>query len=155
MRRIQLQNRYIKDVKRQKKRGLDMVRLVALVDALASGAPLPPTARPHKLVGQTTDIWDAHIAPDWILLYLIDDETVAERCPEGAGVRLSCVDGRQFEGFLERPSGMPGNPVSDAVLAAKARSCLIYGGYSRNQAGLLCERLWQLEAIDDLSELPC
>ena len=85
--------------------------------------------------------------------YLVDDETVAERCPEGAGVRLSCIDGRQFEGFLERPSGMPGNPVSDAALEAKARSCLIYGGYSENQAGLLCERLWQLEAIDDLSEL--
>jgi len=83
--------------------------------------------------------------------HLLDDETVAKRCPEGSGVRLCCLDGREFEGFLERPSGMPGNPVSDAELEAKARTCLVYGGYSKSQALRICAALWRLESISDLS----
>ena len=85
--------------------------------------------------------------------YLVNDETVSERCPEGAGLRLTMTDGREFERFLERPCGMSGNPLSDAMLEAKAQACLIYGGYSEDQARRLCERLWQLETVSDLSQL--
>ena len=53
-----------------------MTKLTALVQALAADESLPPAARPHKLVGERSDLWDAHVAPDWVLLYEIDEETL-------------------------------------------------------------------------------
>ena len=61
------------------KRGFDLKRLQTMITALASDQPLPPSARPHKLVSQANDVWDVHIAPDWILLYEIDDEVLTLR----------------------------------------------------------------------------
>jgi len=85
--------------------------------------------------------------------FLANDDSVADRCPEGAGVRLVTIDGREFEEFLERPTGMPGNPVSDAALQAKCNASLVHAGYSEPEAQLLSDRLWQLESITDLSLL--
>lgn len=59
-----------------KKRGLDLAKLDAIVGALQTDAPLPPSARPHKLVSQAREIWDVHIANDWVLLYEINDEAL-------------------------------------------------------------------------------
>jgi len=76
MRDLITSNRYLRDVKRLQRRGQDIGKLNAIVHALAADEPLPPSARPHKLAGQAGDIWDAHIGPDWILLYEIDDDTL-------------------------------------------------------------------------------
>jgi len=50
---------------------------------------------------------------------------------------------------------MPGNPVSDAALQAKCCECLVYGGYSESRALQICDQLWQLESMTDLSRLMC
>jgi len=76
MRTIQPVTKYIKDVKRLQRRGYDLAKLNQLITALATDQPLPPSARPHKLAGQQRDVWDVHIAPDWILLYEINPQTV-------------------------------------------------------------------------------
>ena len=79
MREIIASSQFRKDVKRATRRGLDMSALELLIDALASGSPLPASARPHRLSGNFSGVWDAHIAPDWLLLYEITDELLILR----------------------------------------------------------------------------
>lgn len=73
MRQILTTTRYLKDVKRAQRRGADLKKLLSIIQALAADQPLPPAARPHKLISQEAEVWDVHIAPDWILLYEIDE----------------------------------------------------------------------------------
>ena len=87
--------------------------------------------------------------PDW----LANDEGALERCPEGAGVELVTSGGDSFRDFLDRPTGMPGNPVSDAVLADKCRACLSYGEFDPVSASRLVDAIWQVEQLDDLAAL--
>ena len=79
MRALATHRKFLKDVKRMEKRGCDLTRLEAIVTALAAGQSLPPNAKPHKLVSQAHDVWDVHIARDWILLYEIEDDVLTLR----------------------------------------------------------------------------
>lgn len=71
MREISYTNRFLKDYRQIKKRGWDPQKLEACIDALAADQPLPGNARPHRLSGKFSDTWDAHVGPDWILIYEI------------------------------------------------------------------------------------
>ena len=73
MRKISYTNRFLKDYKQIKKRGWDIQQLEAFIDMLATNQPLPPKARPHKLSGKYRHAWDAHVGPDWILIYELDN----------------------------------------------------------------------------------
>ena len=72
-------SQFRKDYKRAVKRGWDTAKIGAIVDALATDKPLPPNARPHKLSGEYQDAWDVHIAPDWVLIYEINTDTLKLR----------------------------------------------------------------------------
>jgi mRNA interferase YafQ len=61
-------------VKRLEKRGKDMTKLAQLIRLLASQAELPPKYRDHPLRGDWNGFRDAHIEPDWLLIYRIADE---------------------------------------------------------------------------------
>jgi mRNA interferase YafQ len=65
-----------RDAKRLRKRGKDMERLRAVVDALRLGQRLEPHHRDHALSGQWQGFRDCHIDPDWILIYQLDEEAV-------------------------------------------------------------------------------
>jgi mRNA interferase YafQ len=41
---------------------------------LADGIPLPPRMKDHPLKGDWSGYRDCHLAPDWLLLYQIDDD---------------------------------------------------------------------------------
>ena len=73
MRKISYTNRFLKDYKQIKKRGWDIQQLETFIDMLATNQPLPPSARPHKLSGKYRQTWDAHVGPDWILIYEFDN----------------------------------------------------------------------------------
>jgi len=64
--------RFRRDVKRMQKRGKDMNKLKVLVDLLVGGGPLPTLYKAHPLKGSWKPHWDAHIEPDWLLIYLIE-----------------------------------------------------------------------------------
>lgn len=53
-----------------KKRGLDISILEEIVDKLKKDETLDEKYRNHQLVGNFKDIWECHIQPDWLLLYL-------------------------------------------------------------------------------------
>ena len=74
MREISYTTRFLKDYRQIKNRGWDLQKLELFIEALAMDQPLPPSARPHKLSGNYERAWDAHVGPDWILIYEISDE---------------------------------------------------------------------------------
>lgn len=65
-----------RDVKTAQKRGKDMAKLRALMTLLIDAAPLPAIYLDHPLKGRWRSFRDAHIEPDWLLIYKVDGETV-------------------------------------------------------------------------------
>ena len=60
---------YRKNIKRAKKRGYDLSKLVAVLKTLQAGDPLPPSNRAHPLKGDWKGYWECHVQPDWLLIY--------------------------------------------------------------------------------------
>jgi len=60
-----------RDVKRAKKRHKDMGKLRELLRLLVEQRPLPARYRDHGLTGGWAGFRDAHIEPDWLLIYRI------------------------------------------------------------------------------------
>lgn len=65
-----------RDLKAAKKRGKDMNKLKALMSLLIEGQPLPLEYKDHHLIGNWRNFRDAHIEPDWLLIYKIDGDDV-------------------------------------------------------------------------------
>lgn len=63
-----------RDVKTAQKRGKDMAKLRTLMELLLQEQPLPATYLDHPLKGNYRTFRDAHIEPDWLLIYKIDGD---------------------------------------------------------------------------------
>ena len=60
-----------------KKRGLDISLLEDVVNQLMEDKLLDEKYHNHQLVGNFKDVWECHIQPDWLLLYLKEyDENI-------------------------------------------------------------------------------
>lgn len=82
-------NRMKKDAKLMQKRGKDMTKLVAVLDLLASGEPMPPKYKDHQLTGNLHDFRECHIEPDWLLMYQIfDNELILSATATGSHADL-------------------------------------------------------------------
>jgi mRNA interferase YafQ len=66
--------RYNRDVKLAKRRGLDIEKLIEVVEMLRTDEPLPANLHNHLLSGDYKGYWECHITPDWLLLYEKDTE---------------------------------------------------------------------------------
>ena len=77
--------------------------------------------------------------------YLRADASVQQRCPEGAGVTITTSSGEAYSDFLDRPTGMPGNPVSTRELVEKFQNCLMHGGKSSGLAKSIADELLEIE----------
>jgi mRNA interferase YafQ len=60
-----------RDAKRARKRGKDMSKLRELILRVLAGETLPQRYLDHPLRGRWTGYRDAHIEPDWLLIYRI------------------------------------------------------------------------------------
>ena len=58
-----------KDVRRASKRGRDLDQLWVIVAKLQVKQPLEARHRPHRLSGRWARFWECHIAPDWLLIW--------------------------------------------------------------------------------------
>ena len=56
------------------KRGLDASLLDAVIDSLAKGETLDEKYRDHALTGNFVGFRECHVKPDWLLIYLIEDD---------------------------------------------------------------------------------
>lgn len=70
---IFLTTQFKKDYKKLRK-SKDTDRLLAVVDMLRKGAELPAKYRDHALSGYYKGMRECHIAPDWLLIYRIDNQ---------------------------------------------------------------------------------
>jgi mRNA interferase YafQ len=59
-----------------RKRGKDMSKLKALLALLVAESPLTYAYKAHPLKGSWKPYWDAHIEPDWLLIYLAEGEVL-------------------------------------------------------------------------------
>ena len=74
MYRIKFTAAYKKSYKRLKKRGLDLRLLDNVIEKLRLGIPLEPQYHDHRLTGQFAGFHECHIRPDWLLIYLIEED---------------------------------------------------------------------------------
>lgn len=72
--RVRRLGTFERDVKRIEKRGKDMTKLRTLLILLIEREPLPEHYRDHALRGAWNGFRDAHIEPDWLLIYRIEGE---------------------------------------------------------------------------------
>lgn len=80
-------SQFKRDVKRIQKRDKDMAKLRELLGLLIEQEPLPDHYQDHPLRGNWKGYRDAHIEPDWLLLYrIVGDELQLARTGSHADI---------------------------------------------------------------------
>ncbi|KAI4439215.1 type II toxin-antitoxin system YafQ family toxin [Schaedlerella arabinosiphila] len=74
MYQIKFTTAYKKAYKLMKKRGLDISLLDEVVGLLRQGRQLEECCRDHGLTGDLAGFRECHIKPDWLLIYLIEND---------------------------------------------------------------------------------
>ena len=74
MYKIKFTSAYKKNYKLMKKRGMDLSLLNDVVDRLRQGLPLEERHHDHELKGRFAGFREFHIKPDWLLIYLLENE---------------------------------------------------------------------------------
>lgn len=70
---VKYSTQFKKDYKKAVKQNRDISRLKTVIGLLANGEALPPQYRDHALSGNYIGKRECHIAPDWLLIYEIDN----------------------------------------------------------------------------------
>ena len=76
MRQPDYSGQFKRDVKQSQKRDKDMGKLKTLLGILIEGDPLPAIYLDHPLKGGWKGFRDAHIEPDWLLIYKVAGDVV-------------------------------------------------------------------------------
>lgn len=71
-----LTGKFKKSLKRAKKRGLDISLLEEVVDKLQNDIKLEEKYHDHDLKGNFKGFRECHIQPDWLLMYLKEEEVL-------------------------------------------------------------------------------
>lgn len=71
---VKFTNAYKKSYKRMAKRGINLSLLNEVVDNLRQGIPLDTKYKDHILKGKFNGFHECHIKPDWLLVYLLEDD---------------------------------------------------------------------------------
>lgn len=76
MRRIEYSGQFKRDARLCQKRGKDMDKLKALLGVIIDGGAVPERYLDHPLKGEWKGYRDAHIEPDWLLIYHLSKDAV-------------------------------------------------------------------------------
>lgn len=71
---IVMSNRFKRDLKLASRRGYNFELLNEIVSKLANRELLPEKNRDHALSGDYAGCRECHIAPDWLLVYQVEDK---------------------------------------------------------------------------------
>ena len=74
MRKLEYSGQFKRDVKQAQKHGKDIDKLKVLLSLLIDGDTLPAVYLDHPLKGAWRGYRDAHIEPDWLLIYKVTNE---------------------------------------------------------------------------------
>lgn len=74
---VEMTSVFKKELKKAKKRGLDLQLLNDIVTKLQNGECLPEKNEDHALTGNWKNHRECHIQPDWLLVYrVIENELI-------------------------------------------------------------------------------
>lgn len=73
---VKWSGKFKKGYKLAKKRGLDISLLEEIIDKLRRGIPLEEKHRDHELKGKHKGFRECHIQPDWLLIYLLENDVL-------------------------------------------------------------------------------
>ena len=76
MRELIYTSQFRRELRRARRRGKDLSKIGAITDKLLAGEPLDHRLRPHILVGNMAGCWECHIEPNWLLVWIEDDDTI-------------------------------------------------------------------------------
>ncbi len=74
MYKVKFTTAYKKSYKRIVKRGLDITILDEIINELRQGNTLDSKYKDHILKGEFSGFHECHIKPDWLLIYLIEED---------------------------------------------------------------------------------
>lgn len=74
--RVKTTSRFKRDFKLAKRRGLDTGLLEETISVLANGGTLPERYHDHALIGKLDGFRECHVLPDFLLIYLIEDDVL-------------------------------------------------------------------------------
>lgn len=74
--KLALTGKFKKSLKLAKKRGLNIELLNEIVEKLLDGVSLDEKYKDHDLKGKYKEFRECHIQPDWLLIYLRDDDVL-------------------------------------------------------------------------------
>ena len=72
MLRFETTKKFDRDLKRIKKRNLDLSLMDEVVQTLLEEKPLDPKHNDHALKGDYAGFRECHVRPDWLLIYQVD-----------------------------------------------------------------------------------
>ena len=67
-------NRFKKDIKLLQKRGSNLELLKEAIRSLEQSGTLPQKNKPHKLAGNYSGYWEAHLKSDWLIIWKLYPE---------------------------------------------------------------------------------
>lgn len=67
---LEFTNQFLKDLKKACQRNFDENKLNAVIQLLLEGSKLPIKYKEHQLKGVYQGLYECHITPDWLLIYL-------------------------------------------------------------------------------------
>jgi mRNA interferase YafQ len=70
---IRYTGQFKKQLRLMSKRGKDLENINEVINILAQTGTLPSNYRPHKLKGDYAGYWEAHIEPDWLIVWDISE----------------------------------------------------------------------------------
>ena len=73
---IEMSAKFKRDLKTARKRGYDLDKLDSVVTLLSNCVALPLKNKDHDLIGNYTGFRECHIAPDWLLIYRIEEDVL-------------------------------------------------------------------------------
>jgi mRNA interferase YafQ len=76
MRQPEYSGQFKRDLKLMQKRHKDTDKLKTLMTLLIEASPLPDHYADHPLTCNWKEYRDAHIEPDWLLIYKVTESTV-------------------------------------------------------------------------------
>ena len=72
--KVKYSSRFKKGLRLAVKRGLDISLLEEIVEKLKTRVPLEAKYKDHPLNGNYKGFRECHLQPDWLLIYLIEDD---------------------------------------------------------------------------------
>jgi mRNA interferase YafQ len=66
--------KFRKDLKRMEKQGKDLSLMDEVIGKLQTGKPLEAKYRDHQLKGKYAGHRECHVAPDWLLIYIVNNK---------------------------------------------------------------------------------